>query len=324
MRVFIAGSSGFIGTNLVKKLKQQGHHVIGADIEPPKYGIVPDQFYLSDLREDVESYAMNHDDIDEAYCLACLMGGMGFIGDEEKYGYDIGVGSTEIVCNFIAAAKKNKFKKVFYSSSACVYNESLQMKNKSRPLREKDAYPAQPDLLYGWQKLFSELMFQKSGLNVRIARFHNIFGPYGTYQGGKEKAPAAMCRKVSKAIQGSGIEVWGTGRQTRSFLYIDECLEAIERLMKSEYTKPLNIGSSEAVSINKLAKMVIEISGKRLFIQNVESDKVGVSGRNSDNTLIERVLSWKPEQPLIAGLKKTYEWIDKEIHPKKVLPFQYA
>lgn len=304
--ILIVGSSGFIGSNLVDKLMKEGHYVTGYDIQEPKYS-QPTQFYNSDWRYRISKYT----NIDEAYCLACCMGGMGFIGDEQKHGYEIGIGSTQIITNFIDAFKGSKTK-IFYSSSACVYNQDLQWTTKPHPLKESDAIPANPDLLYGWQKLYAEKMFMASGLNVRIARFHNIFGKWGTYDGGKEKAPAALCRKVAMAKDGDEIEVWGTGQQTRSFLHIDECLEGVERLMGSDYTRPLNIGSDELISINDLAKMIIEISGKKLIIKNIDGN-VGVQGRNSDNELIYKTLGWKPTRKLYDGVKETFFWINNQL-----------
>lgn len=315
MNILIVGSSGFIGSNLVSKLMKEGHCVVGYDIEDPKY-IQPNEFYNMDWRIDWHGnlqHSIEVDEYDEAYCLACLMGGMGFIGDEKEYGYDITIGSTQIITNFIDYCKWFQIPKIFYSSSACVYNQELQTNSNVVALKESDAIPASPDLLYGWQKLYAEKMFEASGLDVRIARFHNIFGKWGTYDGGKEKAPAAMCRKVAMAKDGDEIEVWGTGLQTRSFLHIDECLEGVERLMNSGYKKPLNIGSDELISINDLAKMVIDISGKKLTIKNVDGI-VGVMGRNSDNTLCKEVLGWSPSKKLYEGIKVTYDWINKQIN----------
>lgn len=314
-RILVAGSSGFIGSNLVAKLKGEGHFVVGVDIETPKYSI-PDEFIRWDMRTDWrDSFIVDEmvTGVDEAYCLACLMGGMGYIGDEEKYGYDIAVGSTQIIVNFIDLCKVFKVGKIFYSSSACVYNQELQTSSDVVALKERDAIPASPDLLYGWQKLYAEFMFMASGMDIRIARFHNIFGKWGTYDGGKEKAPAAMCRKVALAKDGDEIEVWGTGDQTRSFLHIDECLEGVERLMNSDYKKPLNIGSDELISINNLANMVIYLSGKKLKIKNIDG-VVGVQGRNSDNTLIKEVLGWSPTQRLRVGMEKLYSWVNKMVN----------
>lgn len=317
-RILIAGSSGFIGSNMVEKFQREGHFVIGIDIEQPKY-VNSDKFLQCDLRTDWTKWrTLNDIKIDEAYCLACLMGGMGYIGDEEKYGYDITIGSTQIVSNFIEYFKNNHPEaKIFYSSSACVYNQQLQEAADVVALKEKDAIPAWPDLLYGWQKLYSEFMFMASGLDVRIARFHNIFGKWGTYDGGKEKAPAALCRKVAMAKDGDEIEVWGTGYQTRSFLHIDECLEGVERLMNSNYKKPINIGSDELVTINMLAKMAIDISGKNLTIKNIPGN-VGVMGRNSDNNLISKEIGWRPTKKLYEGLAETFSWINKQIENGRV------
>lgn len=311
--IVIAGSSGFIGSNLACKLKNEGHFVIGIDKVNPKYYGLGDNFHLLDLSicsvdDIIKTFGGKR--VDELYCLACEMGGMGYIGDEEKHGYDIAIGSTKIVTNIIDACKSNfQVGKVFYSSSACVYNQQLQTVADVVALKESDALPAWPDLLYGWQKLYSEFMFIASGLDFRIARFHNIFGRWGCYDGGKEKAPAALCRKVAVAKDGEEIEVWGTGYQTRSFLYIDECLKGVEKLMNSDYRKPLNIGSDELVTINQLAKMVIDVSGKDLKIKNVPGN-VGVMGRNSDNSLIEKEIGWRPTSKLIDGIKETYKWIN--------------
>lgn len=311
--ILVVGSSGFIGSNLVAKLESEGHYVTGVDIVEPKY-FQPTIFQLIDFRSEIEVNTLYSPFVfDEAYCLACLMGGMGMIGDEKKYGYDITIGSTQIVSNFIQYCKRNKIPKVFYSSSACVYNQDLQKDNDNVSLKESDAIPANPDLLYGWQKLFSEKMFAASGLNVRIARFHNIFGEYGTYDGGKEKAPAAIVRKVCMAKDGNEIEIWGDGTQKRSFLYIQECLGGVEKLMNSDYAKPLNIGSDEPISINDLAKMMIGISGKKLTIKNIEGN-VGVQNRNSNNELIEEKLAWKPTQKLEVGMRFLYNWVNSQIN----------
>lgn len=315
MKVLILGSSGFIGSNLSAKLQSEGHAVTGIDIVAPIYNI-PNNFYLSDLRYDYDLFSIQNK-FDEIYILACLMGGMGYIGDEKKYGYDIAIGSTQIITNVLDWCKKYQPKaKIFYSSSACVYNQDLQTESNVVALQEKDAIPANPDLLYGWQKLYAEKMMLASGLNVRIARFHNIFGKWGTYDGGKEKAPAALCRKVAMATHGDEIEVWGNGLQTRSFLHIDECLEGVEKLMASDYKNPLNIGSDELISINDLARMIIRISGKDLGIKNIDGN-VGVQGRNSDNTLCEMVLNWKPNKPLYYGMELLYHWINIKTHKLK-------
>lgn len=303
-RIILAGSSGFIGSHLVKKLMLQGNYVIGVDIEKPSW-CIPNEFHQQDLRY----VRMPFKNIDEVYCLACLMGGMGYIGDEVAHGYDIAIGSTQIVVNVIQYCNDNNVSKVFYSSSACVYNQDLQ-KDGDVYLKESDAIPANPDLLYGWQKLFSEKMFQASGLNVRIARFHNIFGEGGAWDNGKEKAPAAICRKV--ALSNNAIEVWGTGEQKRSFMYIDECLKFVESLMNSDYTEPLNIGSSEIITINDLARMVINISGKDLRIVNVPGN-VGVGSRCSDNDKCYEVLGMRPSLELNIGMTALYYWVKSKI-----------
>lgn len=308
MIAIVTGSSGFIGGHLVRHLMGKGYFVIGADLVEPLYE-KPSIFFQSDLRDFAQCEKLfKLLPVAEVYNLACLMGGMGYIGNA-KHHYDIMIGSSQIVANVIECSVRHGVKRHFYSSSACVYNMDLQSGTVCS-LKERDAYPALPDLMYGWQKLFSEKMYEAAaskGLDVRIGRFHNIFGPEGTYDGGKEKAPAALCRKVARADR--EIEVWGDGEQTRSFLYIDECIEGIMRLMKSAHTKPLNIGSDELISINDLARMVIAISGKDISIKNVPG-QVGVRGRNSDNTLIKEVLGWSPSQPLRNGMEKTYKWIE--------------
>jgi GDP-D-mannose 3',5'-epimerase len=248
------------------------------------------------------------------------MGGMGFIGDP-KYTYDVMVGSTQMTLNVLQSAIKHKAKKIFYSSSACVYNENLQKKTTDVSLSEKDSYPAAPDLVYGWQKLFSEQLHQASQdrIDIRIARFHNIYGPEGTYKGGKEKAPAAMCRKAIEANR--MVEVWGTGNQTRSFLYIDDCIDAVRLLMQSDFKEPINIGSEEMISINGLAEMAIDISGKRIAIKNIKGP-VGVMGRNSNNDLIRSVLGWNPRYTLREGMERTYKWIEFEITKSTPYPLR--
>jgi GDP-D-mannose 3',5'-epimerase len=310
--ILILGSSGFIGSNLVDKFKKEGKNVVGIDIEYPKY-CQPTEFYKRDLRYSGEDI-FDSNDFSEIYCLACLMGGMGYIGDEEKHGYDIGIGSTQIVTNTIEWTRRHQLNaKIFYSSSACVYNQELQKKSDVVALKEEDAIPASPDLLYGWQKLYAEFMFMASGLDYRIARFHNVFGQWGSYDNGKEKAPAALCRKVALSKFWGEIEVWGSGKQTRSFLFIDEALEGVEKLMNSDFKKPINIGSDELISINDLAQMVIDISGKNLIIKNIDGI-VGVMGRNSENSLIEKEIGWRPKQSLKIGMGRLYEWIEKQIY----------
>jgi len=320
-KVIVTGSSGFIGGHLVRKLKNEGNFIIGIDIELPKYE-TPHLFFNYDLRDPVlakRAFSGNHDipEISAVYNLACLMGGMGYIGDT-KHSHDIMTGSTQIIANVLDACIQYKVKKYFYSSSACVYNMNFQDEEFSPALSEDMAIPAQPDLMYGWQKLCGELMAQAAneqhGLDIRIARFHNIFGHEGIWDGGKEKAPASLARKVAMCEDGKSINVWGDGNQRRSFLFIDECLIGIEKLMNSDCMEPLNIGSDEDVSITQLAEMLIEISGKKLSIEYDLTKPQGVRGRNSENSLIEKTLGWKPTSKLYDGLSKTFEWINKQVN----------
>lgn len=321
-KILVAGSSGFIGSHLVRYLKSKGNYVIGVDIEKPKYE-TPDKFYNVDLRKQMATLAifLEQKDIEEVYNLACLMGGMGYIGDK-SHSYDVMVGSTQIVCNLIQCCVDFKVKKTFYSSSACVYNMYKQETTENVSLKESDAYPAMPDLVYGWQKLQSEIMYQAAneqhGLDIRIARFHNIFGEEGTWDGGKEKYPAAISRKVAQAKDGETISIWGDGKQTRSFLHVSECIDGIMKLMESDCIEPLNIGSDELVSINQVADMVIGISGKDLTIEHDISKPQGVRGRNSDNEKIFKTLGWKPTKYFKEGIEKTYHWVNQQVILKEI------
>ena len=337
--ILILGGNGFIGHHMARALKKEGHFVTVADIKEYEYGAndFSDENIICDLRitESVEKlfYVYKWDEI---YCFACQMGGAGYVFTGENDS-DIMSDSALININILKSILKFESKaKVFYSSSACMYPQEIQRISNNTGLKESDAYPANPDSEYGWEKLFSERLFlayaRNKGLDVRIARFHNIFGIEGTWKWGREKAPAAMCRKVAETkteeniykysdgtketlSQKNGeIEVWGDGLQTRSFLYIDECIEGIRRLMNSDCKEPVNIGSDEMVSINELAKMVIEISGKDIAIKNVESKALGVRGRNSDNDFIYSKLGWKPNYPLKKGLEKTFEWVSKQVY----------
>lgn len=313
-KVLVCGAGGFIGGHLVNKLKSLGFWVRGVDLKENEYGNTNcDEFILGDLRDPVVARKVVNG-VDEVYQLAADMGGAGYIftGD-----HDADVMSNSALCNLNVVGACHEFgvKKVFYSSSACMYPEYNQMDPNNPKCSEDSAYPAAPDSEYGWEKLFSERLYlsyhRNYGLAVRVARFHNIFGPQGTWKGGKEKAPAAMCRKAIEAEDGTYIEVWGDGKQTRSFLYIDECVEAVIRLMDSDFTGPVNIGSEEMISINDFAQMAINISGKNLKIKNIDGP-LGVRGRNSDNKLLKEKLNWEPSKSLIEGMKSTFEWINNQ------------
>ena len=315
--ILICGGAGFIGHHLARKLKKDGNRVSIADIKAvPEYGIdYYDAYFSMDLTLQNNWKLLENYQFDEVYQLAADMGGAGYIFTGEN---DANVMHNSALINLLCAeyCVKTKVKKVFYSSSACMYPAYNQEDPNNPNCKEDSAYPAAPDSEYGWEKLFSERLYlafsRNHGLQVRIARFHNIFGPEGTWCGGKEKAPAATCRKVLECKDGGQVEVWGDGKQTRSFLYIDECVEGILRLMESDFTGPVNIGSEEMITINDLTKMVIKFSGKELSIKNIPGPE-GVRGRNSDNTLINSKLNWKPSQPLKVGMLKTYDWIKNQI-----------
>lgn len=334
----VLGSSGFIGSHMVKRLQDEGYWVRGVDIKEPLY-TKPDHFVQGDLRHrEVVSRVMWGPDqsgtsqadekfrgfsFDEVYQFAADMGGAGYIFTGEN-DYNVMSNSASINLNVAEFAVHFCVKKVFYSSSACIYPGNIQGLYESPALREEDAYPANPDSEYGWEKLFSERLYlaaaRNHGLNVRIARFHNIYGPEGTWKGGKEKAPAAMIRKAIEAgcqdVPFPYIKVWGTGHQTRSFLYIDDCIEAVRRLMESEHREPINIGSEESVSINELAQMAIAFTGEELGIENVDGP-VGVNGRNSDNTIVREALDWEPQVSLVKGMGLTYQWIKQQYDADK-------
>lgn len=316
--ILICGGAGFIGHHLARRLKEQGHYVVVADIkkynEYVRTSLFCDRYVDCDLTSESswKSIDFQFNDFDEVYQLAADMGGAGYIFTGE---HDLNVMLNSAQINLHAVKWALKWKaKIFYSSSACMY-PSHNQEDPNNPLCSEDsAYPANPDSEYGWEKLFSERLYlaanRNEHLDVRVARFHNIYGPEGTYEGGREKAPAAMCRKVATAPDGGRIEVWGPGNQTRSFLYIDDCVEAVLRLMDSDFLGPVNIGSEEMISINDLAKMAIDISGKDIEIVNVEGP-VGVMGRNSDNKLIREKLQWDYSFSLKEGLSRTYEWISE-------------
>ncbi len=312
----VLGAGGFIGSHLVKRLKREGFWVRGVDLKYPEFSETEaDDFVIGDLREQHMCRAVIDRRFDEVYQLAADMGGAGYIFTGE-HDANIMHNSATINLNVVDLCHKRNIRKIFYSSSACMYPAYNQEDPDDPNCAESSAYPAAPDSEYGWEKLFSERLYfaynRNFGMANRVARFHNIFGPEGTWQGGKEKAPAAICRKVALAKQGSEIEIWGDGLQTRSFLFIDECLEGILRLTRSDFEGPVNIGSEEMVSINQLVDIVCDIAGKKLEKKHI-SGPLGVRGRNSDNRLIEEKLGWKPSQSLRAGLEKTFEWIERQI-----------
>ena len=314
-RVLVGGAGGFIGSHLVKRLKSEGFWVRGVDLKYPEFALTAaDEFIIGDLREQsmVRSVVTG---IDEIYQLAADMGGAGYIFTGE-HDADVMHNSATINLNMLDAGRKAGIKKFFYSSSACIYPAYNQTDPNNPKCSEDSAYPAAPDSEYGWEKLFSERLYasyqRNYGIQVRIARFHNIFGPEGTWQGGKEKAPAAICRKIASVSDGGEIELWGDGEQTRSFLYIDECVDGVRRLMDSSFMGPVNIGSEEMVTVNRLANMVMKIAGKRVDINHIPGP-TGVRGRNSDNRMIAERLGWKPSRPLSEGLEKTYRWIESRV-----------
>jgi nucleoside-diphosphate-sugar epimerase len=312
----VCGAGGFIGSHLVKKLKKEGFIVKGADLKYPEYSpTAADEFVIGDLREQSVCQKVLDKPYDEVYQLAADMGGAGYIFTGE-HDADVMHNSATINLNIGYYGLKAGIKKIFYSSSACVYPEYNQLDPDNPKCSEASAYPAAPDSEYGWEKLFSERMFfafhRNYKLPVRVARFHNIFGPEGSWNNGKEKSPAAISRKVAQAKEGGSIEIWGDGKQTRSFLFIDECLEAVRRFMNSDFIGPVNIGSEEMISINGLAQLVMSIAGKKLSIKNIPGP-LGVRGRKSDNTLIREKLGWAPSEPLRKGLEKTYAWISEQV-----------
>lgn len=344
-KILILGGGGFIGGHLSKKLKSEGDWVRVVDIKTKhdyfETSDFCDEYVCGDLRDPnlVSQIMLSPNQIkendkinsfDEVYQMAADMGGAGYIFTGEN---DANVMHNSALINLNVSYYATKFnvKKLFYSSSACMYPEHNQKDPNNPNCEESSAYPANPDSEYGWEKLFSERLYlsfaRNYGLNVKIARFHNIFGPYGTWNGGKEKSPAALCRKISEVEDGEEIEVWGDGLQTRSFLYIDECLTAIDKLMESDFMGPVNIGSEEKVTINDLAKMIIELSGKKITIKNLDGIEffnkygftcpIGVRGRTSDNKLYEEKIGWSVSEPLRMGIEKTYLWIDKQVKKNK-------
>jgi nucleoside-diphosphate-sugar epimerase len=315
-KALVAGAGGFIGGHLVRRLKHEGYWVRGVDLKYPEFSPTSaDEFVIGDLREQELVRHVLDQPFDELYQLAADMGGAGYIftGDHDA---DVMHNSALINLNMVERCRSVGVGTIFYSSSACMYPEYNQMDPDNPKCSEDTAYPAAPDSEYGWEKLFSErlyLAFERNySMRVRIARFHNIFGPEGAWNDGREKAPAAICRKVAQATDGGEIEIWGDGKQTRSFLYIDECIEGVQRLVSSEFTGPVNIGSDEMVTINRLAELAMEIAGKTLTLRHIPGP-LGVRGRNSDNALIRERLGWAPSTNLKAGLERTYGWIREQV-----------
>ena len=315
-KALVCGAGGFIGNHLVKRLKKEGFWIRGVDLKFPDFAQTEaDDFIKGDLRDPYICRQAVDQRFDEIYQLAADMGGAGFIFTGENDA-DVMHNSALINLNMLEACHKRNLKRIFYSSSACIYPEYNQRDPANPNCAENTAYPANPDSEYGWEKLFSERLYlafhRNHGMEVRIVRYHNIFGPEGSWNNGREKSPAAICRKVAMTKDGGEIDLWGDGKQTRSFLYIDECLEGTIRLMRSVWTGPVNIGSEEMVSINHLAEMVMDIAGKKLSIKNVLGP-LGVRGRNSDNRLIQGKLGWSPSQPLRKGMEITYRWIEEQV-----------
>lgn len=314
-KVLVTGAGGFIGHHLVSSLKRQGYWVRGVDLKLPEFSNSDaDEFMLLDLRRKDDCLTATAG-VDEVYALAADMGGMGFISSHHA---QILHNNILISTHTLEAARENGVKRYLYTSSACIYPEYRQTEANVTPLREEDAYPAQPQDAYGWEKLVTERLCthyrEEYGIDTRIVRFHNIFGPHGTWRGGREKAPAALCRKVAvaKITRSSEIEIWGDGQQTRSFCYIDDCTTGLHKLMRSEYPHPLNLGQDRLISVDALADMVAQAAGTRIVKKHVPGP-VGVRGRNSDNTRLRVVLGWEPQISLEDGIARTYAWIEQQV-----------
>ena len=318
MKIVVTGAGGFIGHHLVHRLKAEGHWVRGVDMKPPDFeASSADEFVIADLRK-LESCVQATEQMDDVYQLAADMGGIGYISANHAL---LTRNNTLINSHMLEAARLSGVRRYLYTSSACVYPTFLQDSEDVTPLREDQAVPADPEKGYGWEKLFAEQLttyyHQECGLDVRIVRFHNIYGPLGTYDGGKEKAPAAICRKVALADDGAGIEIWGDGEQTRSFCYIDDCVEGLRRIMESGYARPINLGTDELVTINALVDAVCEAAGKSLRRNHDLSKPQGVRGRNSDNTALNSLLGWQPGISLRRGVETTYHWIAAEVERRQ-------
>jgi GDP-D-mannose 3', 5'-epimerase len=318
-KALVCGGGGFIGSHLVKLLKSENYWVRAVDLKCPEFSeSAADDFIIADLRLASSWEQILDRQFDEVYQLAADMGGAGFVFSGE-HDSEIMHNSAMINLHMADYGVKRRVKKLFYSSSACMYPAYNQEDPKNPKCAESTAYPAAPDSEYGWEKLFSERLFlayrRNHGMDVRVARFHNIFGPEGTWEGGREKAPAALCRKVAQQPDNGEIEIWGDGEQTRSFLYIDECLQAVRRLMNSDFSGPVNIGSEEMVTINEMGRMIMKLAGKELRIKHIDGP-LGVRGRNSDNKLMRSKLGWEPKMRLEEGLSKTYSWIESQLNQR--------
>jgi GDP-D-mannose 3',5'-epimerase len=317
--VVVLGAGGFIGSHLVRRLKSEGHHVVGVDLKYPDFSqTLADEFYIGDLTNLEFVSQVIPDECDELYQLAADMGGAGYIftGFHDA---DVVYNSSQINLNVAKMAITKKVKSLFYSSSACIYPDYNQQNPDEPKCSEDSAYPASPDSEYGWEKLFSERMYlsfkRNYGLNVKIARFHNIYGEASVYDNGKEKAPAALCRKIAESADNGEIEIWGDGQQSRSFLYIEDCIDAILNLMRSKFSGPYNIGSEELITINQFAQLISSIATKKITLKHVSGPQ-GVRGRSSDNKLIKNDLNWEPKYTLKQGISKLYSWIESQINSK--------